>query len=141
MPRAYSQDLRERLIGAVDGGLSARSASRLFGVSESTGIKWVARWRRTGTVAAKRVGGHKRSPLDAHAALLLGLIGEQPDLSIEEIRARLRREHGIVAGHGSIWRFFDRHGVSFKKNRGRRRAGPARRGRRPASMEARTAGA
>ena len=48
MAKPYSQDLRDRVIGAVDSGMSARAASRLFGISESTGIKWVARWRRTG---------------------------------------------------------------------------------------------
>lgn len=62
MAKPYSQDLRDRVIGAVDSGMSARAASRLFGISESTGIKWVARWRRTGSIGAKRMGGYKRSP-------------------------------------------------------------------------------
>ena len=60
MAKPYSQDLRDRVIGAVDSGISARAASRLFGLSESTGIKWVARWRRTGSIGAKRIGGYKR---------------------------------------------------------------------------------
>ena len=41
MPKPYSQDLRDRVIGAVEGGSSARAAGRLFGVSESVAIKWV----------------------------------------------------------------------------------------------------
>ena len=64
MPKPFSQDLRERVIGAVEGGSSARAAGRLFGVSESVAIKWVERWRRTGSVAAKRMGGYRPSPLD-----------------------------------------------------------------------------
>ncbi len=127
MPRPYSQDLRERVIGAVVAGSSARSAGRLFGVSASTAVKWVQQWRRTGSVAAKPMGGYKRSPLDARADLLLGLIDEHPDMTVEEIRAWLRAR-GIRAGHGSVWRFFARHGISFKKNRARGRAGTARRG-------------
>lgn len=127
MPRAYSNDLRERVVGAVEAGSSARAAGRLFGVSESTAVKWIARWRRTGSAAAKRMGGYVRSPLDDHAALVLGLIAERPDLTIEEVRAALH-ERGISAGHGSVWRFFARHGMSFKKNRAGQRTGPARRG-------------
>ena len=127
MPRAYSQDLRDRVIAAVTGGSSARSAARQFGVSASTAVKWVQRWRRTGTVSAKRMGGYKRSPLDRHAAVLLELVAEQPDLTVEEIRAVLRAR-GIHAGHGSVWRFFDRHGISFKKNRARHRTGSSGRG-------------
>ena len=112
---------------SVEAGSSARAAGRVFGVSESTAVKWVQRWRRTGTVAAKWMGGYARSPLEDHAALVLGFIAERPDLTIEEVRAALRAR-GIGAGHGSVWRFFNRHGISFKKNRARQRAGSARRG-------------
>ncbi len=126
MPIPYSQDLRERVIGAVAAGSSSRAAGRLFGVSASTAVKWVQRWRRTGRVAAKPMGGYKRSPLDARAELLLGLIEERPEMTVEEIRAWLRAR-GIQAGHGSVWRFFARHCISFKKNRVRGRAGAARR--------------
>ena len=127
MPRPYSQDLRERVIAAIAGEMSARAAARRFGVSASTAVKWAQRWRRTGSVAAKPMGGYKRSPLEAHAEVLLGLLAERPDLSVEEVRGALRAR-GIHAGHGSVWRFFHRHGISFKKNRARRRAGQGRRG-------------
>ena len=81
MPRPYSQDLRVRLIGAVEAGASARLAARLFGVSASTAVKWVARRRRTGSVAAPPMGGSFRSPLDDHEAWILALVNEAgPDL-------------------------------------------------------------
>ena len=128
MPKPYSQDLRDRVISAaVEGGSSARGAGRLFGVSESAAVKWVAHLRRTGSVAAKPMGGYKRSPLDSHVDLILGLVARRPDMTVEEIRAELRA-HDIVTGHGSVRRFFERHGISFKKNRSRQRAGPAGRG-------------
>ncbi len=130
MPKPYSQDLRDRVIGAVEGGSSARSAGRLFGVSESVAIKWVERWRRTGSSAAKRMGGYKRSPLDDQADVIVELLRAQPDLTVEEIRAALRGR-GISTGHGSVRRFFKRHRISFKKNRAGQRAGPAGRGRSP----------
>ncbi len=128
MPKPYSQDLRDRVIGAVEGGSSARAAGRLFGVSESVAIKWVDRWRQTGSAAAKQMGGYKRSPLDDQADVVLGILTERPDLTVEEIRAALRG-YGLFTGHGSVRRFFKRHGISFKKNRSGQRAGPAGRGR------------
>ena len=83
-------------------------------------MKWVARWRRTGSVAAYPMGGVKPSPLDAQAGFLIALSEDEPDLTLEEIRARLR-ERGVSVGFGSVWRFFDRHRISLKKNRARRR--------------------
>ena len=136
MPKPYSQDLRERVIGAVAGeDMSARAAGRLFGVSESVAVKWVSRWRRTGSVAAKPMGGYKTSPLDAHAEAVLGLIAARPDLTVDEIRSELGAL-GIRTGRGSVWRFFTRHGISFKKNRARQRAGSPRRGGGAAGMAA-----
>lgn len=46
MTRAYSSDLRERVIGAVAGGLSATSVAMVCSVSASSAIKWVRQWRR-----------------------------------------------------------------------------------------------
>ena len=127
MPRAYSMDLRDRVIKLVASGSSARAAGRLLGVSESTAIKWVDRWRRTGRVAAKQMGGYKRPVLEQHREKVLGLIAEQPDLTIEEIRAELRGLD-IEVGYGSVWRFLARQGISVKKNRAGQRTRAPRRG-------------
>ena len=135
MPNAYGEDLRSRVIAAVAAGRSAREAARVFQVSPSAAIKWVQRWRQSGSAAAKPMGGKRRSPLDAHADYLLALVAAGPDLTLAEIRARLRTR-AVRAGLASVWRFFDRHGISFKKNRARRRAGSGGRGR----GEARVAG-
>ena len=58
MPRAYSIDLRERVI-RVEAGMSCRQAARAFKVSASTAVKWVQHWRRTGTMTPKQIGGYK----------------------------------------------------------------------------------
>ena len=125
MPKPYSQDLRERVVHAVEAGASCREAAAIFEVSPSSAIKWVARFRRSGSVAAKPMGG-KRSPLDAHKQWLLALTAAEPDLTLQEIRARLR-DRGIVVSASSVWRFYDRHDISFKKKPARRRARPRRR--------------
>src|SRR5690348_5542085 len=98
MPRAYSMDLRERVVAAVGGGLSARGAAGVFGVSVSSAIRWAQRMRREGSPAAKPTGGDHRSRLTGHAAWLLALIAEQPDLTLEEIRQRLRSEKEVAVG-------------------------------------------
>jgi transposase len=102
---------------------SAREAARVLNVAASTAIRWIEWWTTTGSVDAKPGTGHSRSPLEKHKQWLLDLVTTQPDLTLEEIRARLRAEKRQKAGIGSIWRFYDRHAITFKKNSARRRAG------------------
>jgi transposase len=119
MGKPYSNDLRERIVGAVEGGQTRRGAARQFAVSPSCAIKLLRRWQATGSVAPDRQGAPKRYKLDPHAAWLLGLVAAEPDITLEEIRARLGEERDMTACIGTIWNFFDRHGISFKKNRAR----------------------
>jgi transposase len=102
--------------------MSARAAARLFEVSESSGVKWAQRFRQTGSIKPNPVRGHRHSPLDKHSGWLLSLIKTEPDLTLEEIGRRLLREKGLLAGLTSIWRFFGRHQISFKKKPTRGRA-------------------
>ena len=129
MAKVYSMDLRERLIGAVASGSSARAAARVFGVSASTAVKWVQHWRRTGSVPQPQPRRRYRWRLDAHEDWLLSLLETEPDLTLAEIQTRLRVARGAETSVNSLWRFFDRHGRSFKKNRARRRTGQSGRGR------------
>jgi transposase len=121
MARPYSRDLRERVVWAVEGGLSRRRAASVFGVGIATVIGWVAIWRASGRVNAKPMGGDRNSRLKGERAWLLDRIGVVPDLTLEEIRAELAGR-GIHVGYGTVWRFFAAEGVSFKKNRARHRA-------------------
>jgi transposase len=121
MARPYSRDLRERVVWAVEGGLSRRRAASVFGVGIATVIGWVAIWRASGRVNAKPMGGDRNSRLKGERVWLLDRIGAVPDLTLEEIRAELAGR-GIHVGYGTVWRFFAAEGVSFKKNRARHRA-------------------
>ena len=68
MTKPLSSDLRERLIEAVAGGMSRRAAADRFGIAASTAVKWVRRWRDTGSKAPRPQGGDKRSDrIEAHA--------------------------------------------------------------------------
>jgi transposase len=122
---AYSNDLRVRVIHVVESGSAARAAARHFAMGDSTAIRWAKRWRETGSFEAKSNKGQSRSPLKHYEEWLLALVRRAPDLTLEEIQGRLLAEHRRKAAISSIWRFFDRHGISFKKKPARRRAGSA----------------
>ena len=121
----YSNDLRVRVIQVVENGMAARAAARQFVIGDATAIRWVKRWRETGSVEAKSIKGQSRSPLKRHEEWLLDLVRQEPDLTLEEIQRRLLDERQQKAGIGSVWRFFDRNGISFNKKRSRGRAGSA----------------
>lgn len=115
--------MRIRVSEAVDAGSSRRGAAGRFGVSASSAIKWFQRVRETGSVAAAVAGG-SRSKLEEHASTLLALIADEPDQTLDEVVVR-SGEKGIATSRGALWRFFDRHGISFKKKPARQRTGPA----------------
>ncbi len=122
MVRPLSNDLRKRLVEAVNCGLSCRAAAERFDVAPSTAVKLLARWRATGSYHALPQGGDKRSHrIEAYAAELLSLVEQSPDMTLAEISDWLHENHGLRVGSGTMWRFFDRHDVSFKKNRTRSR--------------------
>ena len=126
MTKSYSGDLRERVVGAIVSGASARSVAKAFSISASSAIKWGQRWRSTGRVEASSVRGHRRSPLVEHADWLLALIVGQADLTLEEIHERIG-ERGVSTSVSSLWRFFKGRGISFKKKPSRQRAASRRR--------------
>src|SRR4249920_319511 len=114
MPRPCSLDLRMRVLREVEAGASRREAAECVEVSASSAIKWMQRLNETGSIAAKPSGG-SISPLEAHAAVLLGLIAEQADLTLDEIVAVMRKRR-IAGSRSAVWRFFQRHKISFKKS-------------------------
>lgn len=120
MSKPLSVDLRERVVAAVEGGLSRRKAAERFGVSISSAIRWTSLRRRTGGVRPKRQGGDKRSArIEAHAALILSLMEARRDITLVELRSALA-ERGIGVAVSTLWRFFDRHGITLKKRPGTR---------------------
>jgi len=107
----------------VEEGESRREVARLLSLAPSTAVRWLDRWLRTGSVSAKPGTGHSRSPLKAYEQWLLDLVAKEPDLTLEEIRDRLRREKKLAVATSSVWRFYDRHEITFKKSPARGRAG------------------
>ena len=136
MPKAYSADMRERVIAEVEGGASRREAAEEVEVSASTAIIWVKCFRETGRCAAKPRGGSV-SPLEEYADFLLGLIKKEPDLTLDEVALAMRK-HKIPGSRTAVWRFFKRHKITFKKKPARGGAGARGCGAGAATLDART---
>ena len=135
MTKPLSGDLRERLIEAVAAGMSRRAAADRFGIAASTAVKWMRRWRDTGSNAPRPQGGDKRSDrIEAHAKEIFGLVAETHDITLAEIASHLQRRHGERFAPSTVWRFLDRHAMTFKKNGARQRAGAPGRSRAKTSL-------
>ena len=118
MAKYLSEDLRIRVIRAVDGGMSRNTAARRFGVSIASAVRWVAAYLETGQTAPKPRGGDRRSGrIEAQSDLLMRAIEETPDITLAELRQRLIDERGETFAISTIHDFYRRHGVTFKKRR------------------------
>jgi transposase len=111
-----SVDWRKRVVSAVgEEGMSCRAAARRFGISFASAIRWVAALRERGSYAPLPMGGDTRSKrVEAHGDYLLRLHRREPDLTLNEICARLERMRGEKVSPSMIWRFFDRHAITLK---------------------------
>jgi len=114
-----SLDLRRRVVAAIrEENMSCRAAARQFKVSYASAIRWAQAMRERGSFAPLTMGGDTRSRrVEAHADYLLRLHRLEPDLTLAEICARLERARGEKVSPSMIWRFFDRHDITYKKSR------------------------
>ena len=127
MPRAYSQDLRDRVIDAVVvEGMTRHAAAHRFGVSIASAIKWVQHFERAGSRVPRGTGGHRPSPVRQQREWLLELVRSEFSLTLQAMCERLREVHGIRADPGILSRFFAAEGISIKKNGSAQRAASAR---------------
>ena len=112
-----SDDLRKRVVEAVVvDGLSRDAAAKLFKVSIASAVRWVKQFETSGDISPKPSGGDRRSGrIEAHHDYLMGLIRRRPDITMLEIQERLINNCGEHFSVSVLWRFFDRHGVTYKK--------------------------
>lgn len=126
MGKPCSLDLRERVVAAVElEGMSRNQAAARFGVAASSAIKWVARFRATGSAAPAKMGGHKpRTLRGEHAEWLIARCREA-DFTISQLVDELAQVRGLKVDRRSVWEFLHAEGLSFKKKPVRQGAGPA----------------
>ena len=126
MSKALSLDLRNRVLSAVCGGMSHRSAASRFGVSAASVSRWRALERDQGDARPKALGGDRRSGrIEAQRDVILGLLEERRDITIEGLRAALG-DRGHSFSYGTVQRFLVRHGITRKKRPATRRNKTAR---------------
>jgi putative transposase len=117
MARPYSTDLRERVVASVEReGMSRRQAAARYGVGISTVIKWVGRFRRTGSVAPGQMGGHRpKKIIGAWRDWLVERCGEK-DFTLRGLVAELA-ERGLKVDYRTVWAFVHAEGLTHKKRR------------------------
>ena len=126
MTAPLSQDLRERIVHAVEDGSTMRQAGHRFAVSASAAIKLMERVRQTGSPAPAKIGGHRRPILEPHADTLRAIVSSQAGITLREIKAALAARGIVVKALSTIADMLHRLGLSHKKEPESQRAGPAR---------------
>ena len=114
MARAYSLDLRERVVAAIEAGHSCRAVAQTFMVSVASVVKWSQRQRLSGSPAPQPVGGRKPYAVAREREWLLARLAEKPDLTLREVLAELH-DRGIEVGYFALWHIVRRAGLRFKK--------------------------
>ena len=114
MTKPYPDDLRARVLKAMQAGESCRSVAARFGVAPSSVVKWTQRAVRTGAVSRSKMGGHRRPILEPHRVWLLDQVQARPHITLALLQEMLARR-GIAVSHDTVWRFLRGCGFSFKK--------------------------
>jgi transposase len=108
---AYSQDLRDRVIAARDGGMKTKRVAELFRVSASWVRRVMQRRREHGETGPRPRGGATVVKIDLDE--LRRLVEQQPDATAAELHVRL----GAACGVSAVDMALRRAGLSFKKRR------------------------
>jgi transposase len=115
MAKPYSEDLRTRVVAAIEAGATRPEVADHYSVSLSSAGRFVRLDRETGSVSASKFGGYKEFSLAGHEALVRRLVAEQPDITLEELVIQLARKR-ITVGKSSVSRFLHHLKLSFKKS-------------------------
>lgn len=121
MSKPYSNDLRVRVVAAVNAGETCRVVAKRFDVGVSSVVRWSQRLRATGSVAPGKMGGHVRPVLEPHRDFIVERINQTPHLTLHGLKDELAAR-GIVVSHNAVWKFLRREGLRFKKKPHRRGA-------------------
>jgi putative transposase len=126
MTTPLSQDLRRRIVRAVEKGSSIRQAAARYEVSPSAAVKLMRRVRETGSVTPERIGGHRRPVLEPYQDLLRSLVEAKSGITLSEIQGELRARGIEVQALSTIHLTLRRLDLTHKKRRSGR---PSRTGR------------
>lgn len=117
MGRPYSQDLRDRVFSAIDGGMTPAEVAELFEVDVSYVYKVLIRRRTSGITTALPWAAGPRPKLKQHEEAVRRHVAEFSDATLEEIRAWLISERGIKVSIGCLWNALQWMKLPLKKSR------------------------
>ena len=118
--QAYSQDLRDRVLRALDRGDRPSEIARRFEVSRVWVYQVRDRLQETGQRGSFQIGGHRRSRLADMESTLRAWIAAEPGLTLAELTERLMQQ-GVAIKIGALWHQLNRWNLTFKKNSARKR--------------------
>lgn len=131
---AYSVDLRERVLSAVEEGTPVYEAARVYRVSVSFIYKLLTRRKKTGQTSPSATKGHRPRKLAGHhIEKLKRYVDSDNDATLQEIRAWLAAQ-GVDVSIGALWSTLERENLVYKKKHSRRRTGSGRRPKRQRTM-------
>ena len=117
MAKAYSMDLRRRVVDAVEvEGLSCNQAAARYAIAVSTAIAWVNRYRQTGSLAPGQIGGHRPKKLVGAHRDWLHRRCRSGEFTLNGLVQELA-ERGLRVDYRVVWKFVHQEGLSFKKRR------------------------
>ena len=116
----YSQDLRDRVLRALERGDGPTEIARRFEVSRIWVYQVRDRANETGERGSRPIGGYRRSRLAAKEQQMRSWIADQSDLTLAEIQQRLEQQ-GMTIKIGALWHQLNRWNLTFKKNAARQR--------------------
>ncbi len=125
---SYSQDLRDRVLWALERGEGPASIARRLEVSRVWVYQVRDRKQETGLRTSLQIGGHRRSRIADMEPELRAWIEADPDLALNQICDRLAKK-GVAIKSGALWHQLNKWNLTFKKNAARQRARTRGRGR------------
>lgn len=117
MARAYSLDLRERVVAAVMDGASVRSVASRYGLAPSSVARWSRHYRQTGSFAPGKMGGHRPVLLEPHRDFIIERLKQTSHMTTSRLQRELAAR-GVIVCQDTVWRFLRRQGLRFKKKPG-----------------------
>ena len=114
MTRPLSNDLRKRVVDAIEAGESCRSVAARFGIAVSSAVKWSQRYRSSGSVAPGKMGGHRKRVLEPHRAFIAERINQTPHLSLHGLKEELAARGVKVSSHPSTFVLAARRNPSIR---------------------------
>ena len=125
----YSEDLRERVLRALERDERPTQIARRFEVSRMWVYQVKERFEQDGQRGTRQVGGYRVSAALAAKDDLFAWIAKEPDLTLEELVARLKERRSISMRIHALWHQLNKWGLTYKKNAARQRSrAPGREG-------------